>query len=494
MSVIAFEHLKVTTMTMILALEGTVNLDLAFAMLELTKIDLPIYRRQTKKYKLPHCKIPGAILSLRYKDYTRGIIRSNSSNHFKHSITIDVSTRDKNISVKLSSTGIQMCGPTSTEQGCEAATYVLSQLNFIENCMDLIVSNPEKAVTTLQYVSALCQGLEVERVADTTEKHNSIVMDKLVIVDPIQISDSGIDVEHLDPQLTKFFLGQRFAYKFYSDYHEHLLWILSLCGVIVDPSNNNEFHLLSQKEEPIESSNSASLIDSENKDKEARQHIIVKPLGIKKVNVAMVNYNYDIGFDISRIDLARCINKKNGFFARYDNSIDHCVTVVLPYSEETENEVSIRRKNKRRCHTFLVYKSGLVTQSSGGGPSTRDAYYLFNNTVKELKSIIMRNAGPRKLKYRPASLQERPSEIVDSNVEVVPNVEENKKENEVSTSEEISSISLESYTDSSTGLEDFIHKADISLTDFEQNETLETQSLDDFVSKLESENPSSSGL
>lgn len=106
-----FESLKITTITLIISLSGYVFLDEAFALLPITRIELPPSKRVTQKFKIPHCKIPGSILSLRYNGYTKGIIRTVSKKAFKNSITCDISTREKNVSLKLSRTKMQMLVP-----------------------------------------------------------------------------------------------------------------------------------------------------------------------------------------------------------------------------------------------------------------------------------------------------------------------------------------------------------------------------------------------
>src|SRR5207237_7875328 len=93
-----FDTLPVTTMTLVLPLTGRINLPLAFNLLPITRLEFTAPRRQKKRFKIPHCPVPGAILSLRFLGHTRGIIRSLEGKFFKHSITIDLATREKNVS------------------------------------------------------------------------------------------------------------------------------------------------------------------------------------------------------------------------------------------------------------------------------------------------------------------------------------------------------------------------------------------------------------
>ena len=88
---------------------------------------------------------------------------------------------------------------------------------------------------------------------------------------------------------------------------------------------------------------------------------------------------------------------KNGFHSRYNNAADHCVTISLPYDSPKRKG----KKNKPKCHTFMVYKSGIVTQSGPSIDTMRDAYYLFMETIMEIRDHIIRNDKFFKLKYKP---------------------------------------------------------------------------------------------
>src|SRR5437016_9378280 len=136
MSTTPFEDLKVTTMTLIIPFDGDVDIDTAFWFLPITHFTFNFPRRQTKKFKIPYSGIPGAILSMRYKNFVRGIIRSTSTKFFKHSITMDISTHKRNISLKLSRSKIQLCGATSIEDGLEAVNYVMTYLAEVKDTFE----------------------------------------------------------------------------------------------------------------------------------------------------------------------------------------------------------------------------------------------------------------------------------------------------------------------------------------------------------------------
>lgn len=382
MSIISFENLKVTTMTLVIPLVGSINLNSAFGLFKITRVNLPQPKRQTQKYKIPYCAEPGSILSLRYKGCTRGIIRSVSSDHFKHSITIDIATKEKNVSVKLSSMGMQICGATSVSQGEEAARYIIQQLIEVQDHLDFIHQHPEKAAKVLKWIKENTQGEITYRITaenDSTEledrceqlscekvgseKETPYEKERKTPPMPKIEADATINLPEKIPddfpkELVDFLLQKAQDFIFHSDFCAEIDWIYSI------------------------------------------EKVATRPLEIERVQKAMVNYNYDLGFSINRIELARKINGLNGFYARYSNSAEHNVTIELPYQVPEEHK-NLRRKNKKPCHTFLIYKSGLVTQSGPGEELMKDAYYQFNKTINSIRAAIIKPDIPRMLKYKP---------------------------------------------------------------------------------------------
>jgi hypothetical protein len=136
--------------------------------------------------------------------------------------------------------------------------------------------------------------------------------------------------------------------------------------------------------------------------------IIDQPLALKQVDEAMVNYNYSLGFEVDRQMLNMYIDQQYGFISRYDNALSTCVTIELPYNPPAGTLIK-RRKTKIPHHTFLVYKSGSITQSGPGGVLMRDAYYLFMNVISQLKPYIeygrQLNNKPLYMEYEQLLLQ-----------------------------------------------------------------------------------------
>ncbi len=121
-------------------------------------------------------------------------------------------------------------------------------------------------------------------------------------------------------------------------------------------------------------------------------NILNTQLYIKNVCMAMINYIYNLGFPIVRYLLSVNLNHRNGFYARFDNAIDHYVTVDLPYDPKTNQilyviDRSVRRK-KIPHHTFIIYDSGIVTQSGPNRVANEIAYNAFLSTVQEIRPLV----------------------------------------------------------------------------------------------------------
>lgn len=125
-------------------------------------------------------------------------------------------------------------------------------------------------------------------------------------------------------------------------------------------------------------------------------------LSVKNIRVAMINKSFGLNFKINRWKLASNINGINNFTARYTNTSDHSVTVNLPYTLSDEMK-KIRRKDKKPQHTFLIYKSGLVTQSGPNIDLMRSAYIEFMEAITQIKHLIMIPNSKFKLKFTPVS-------------------------------------------------------------------------------------------
>jgi hypothetical protein len=345
-----FKDLRVTTMTLIAPFEGKICIDSTFALLPVTKVDLPRKKRSTKKIKIPHCGIPGAIVSMRFKGCTRGIFRSTSRRHFRNSITMDISTKQKNISLKLSKNSIHMCGPTSLEMGQEAIDYLFGYINEIQEELQYMNADTEKKQTTLEWLMQATQGTAIDRTQKYILPSENISLAVTQTLQDHQVAIPSLETAppEVDVRLAKFLL--RHAHEFL--YHSELMM---------------EFEHISQLEKIVE-----------------------EPIQMDRIFKAMVNFNYHLGFNVNRQRLKDVFDAVGGgWCVRYDPRIDHTVTIQIPYEVLSEAEF-MRKPDKVHCHTFMVQKSGVVTQSGPDETIMKPAYYTFMNIIQTYYGYILK--------------------------------------------------------------------------------------------------------
>jgi len=336
---INFNELKPTTMTTVITLNGCINLKETFTFLPITKVELPNRKKPLKKFKIPHHKTPGSILSMRYSGYTRGIVRSTSKKWFKNSITIDMSVKDKNLSLKVSNGKIQMCGALSEEQSLEGANLLIENIKDVQNCVYYIKSNQDKYNKIIDYININFRGNPIDLDdSNTTETDDDEQRYSLIIPDNLK------DMNDIDNNITEFLLTFINEFICFNDF-------INICRWVND-------------------------IDT----------LCTQDISIKDIKKVMVNYNYSLGFKIDRFNLADKISHLNGFTSRYVNTAEYNVTVTLPLNNNVD-----KKKQKTKYHTFMVYQSGLVTQSGPGDKEMEDAYNLFIDTIESIKNNIIAN-------------------------------------------------------------------------------------------------------
>ena len=553
-------------MTVVINLQGWVNIIQAFPLLDITRMKIEESSRRCQKFKIPYPGFPAAILSATYMGFTRGIVRSSNKKYFRNSITIDVSTKEKVVNLKLSANGIQMCGPTSDEMALEAANHLIDNLYRAQDMMDYIISHPKEATDASEWVREHTKGDTSLVVAgtdtlvdpstvtyytsshsvtdDSKEEKRPVSMPTipiLVINPPSSATSSTIPVATptttpttipttitpttiipttiptttpttiptipsvvspiaptttttttipttttptttttttpITPVISSFTTPNESVSSDQIESQENLLDLLLIkplmdlqiesgIGLEIDekdcpptlnfetkaevetknetytdveivgyvPAKINIYNaeIINTPGYQVQSVNSVVIPDEyasefpDNIDSRIakffvdqapdfsrhdfycihldwllalKSETIHRPLRVTRILKAMVNHNYDLGFDVDRWKLYSYINGFNGFSARYENTTDHCVTIQLPYEIPEHLSYFIAKKNKPKKHSFLVYRSGLVTQSGPCEELSRDAYNLFNKTIRSLKPYIMKPSTRRTIKY-----------------------------------------------------------------------------------------------
>lgn len=112
---IPFSDLNPETVTTICNTNET-NIDLLYAFLFIpieTPENVEIKRRGSKIAIPSKLNIPGKIISMRYNQMCRGLIRTTNTRCFRHSIIIDIGTKKHPLSIKLTNGKISITGPYS---------------------------------------------------------------------------------------------------------------------------------------------------------------------------------------------------------------------------------------------------------------------------------------------------------------------------------------------------------------------------------------------
>jgi len=449
MEIIDFKKLKVTTMTVIVNLTGFVTIEKSFPLLPITRLNIPDRIKHKKNFKIPYCKVPGAILSVKYQGNGRGLVKkSNNKKYFRNSVTINICTSVKNVSAKLSKAKIQMCGVNSKELALETAHNIINHLFKIQDDLDYIHENEDEMNKTIEWIKHHTLGKEYiinQETEDIIElQTNEYVGDDMIVY---KKNENGIDTPKYYYRKQPFYwkvgdyINDNVIYNKYDmPYYKSLKKSQQKRGItepekmvvgknvmILDSESDDIFDITGDTlyeiiKIPLKVIKINSIILPTEYPNNYPDHIIPRianffikyapdftyhnvycefldavkhikeitdrNLKVDSINMAMINYSYSLNMTINRWKLAESINGLNGFQARYNNRTDHCVTVTIPYEiHETDNDTK-RKTKKAPCHTFMIYKSGIVTQSGPRKDLMEDVYYKFMNTINEIKSYI----------------------------------------------------------------------------------------------------------
>ena len=342
-----FEDLKITTMTQVYHLNKEVNLEVAFSVLPIHRIKLPVRKRDIKRIKIPPCKKMGVLLSIRYRNKIRGIVRSKSNKMFSHSVTIDLSMKDRGICAKLAPKSIHMTGVGSYEMGELGQRKLIDLLVTAQNLLTRIRTDPESSIKTVEWVVHNTMGnLLLLPGVRTVARHKKIRFVESCrrleyrVKKPTEIPDD------IDTELAEFLLRYCSEYRYHSDLRNFYQYLLSL------------------------------------------KKVCSPRLAISSINTYMINFNYELGFCIDKRAIAELFDNNDGFYSVFNVAVHSNVTVNLPYhKQEVDGKIVYRTidpcdikshrryvkeaagKAKKRLLnklTWLIYNTGRVTYS---GPS-----------------------------------------------------------------------------------------------------------------------------
>lgn len=320
-------------------LKGSIERDVAFNALPLTIVNFPESMCRTKKAKIPHTGCKDDIVSLRYNGYVRGVAKATKSKAFPHSIAIYLSTDDKYLALKLSSESIHICGANSEEMANLGAQSIINHILTVQSFFNFINEEKQKTKDVVDEIKRVTKGPNL--LIPGNEECKARFDNRLIQPDPAVFNKFG----PTEQKLASFLLQHAKELHLYSDYISKLDWLLN------------------------------------------RTKICSPDLSIRAVTPIMINYNYKLNFTVNREALCQAFNGRGGFFARYDNALQHNVAISLPYPADQKTS-HIRKRKTNPCHTFMVYQSGNVTQSGPNNKLMSEAFEKFKNIINEMQEKI----------------------------------------------------------------------------------------------------------
>lgn len=490
MSIVSFENIKITTMTVVVDIVGSANIEAAFPLLPISRINLPNTLITTKKFKIPWpgAEHAGKIFAAKFSGVTRGLVKSKTKS-FRNAVVIDICTTEKNISAKLSKNKFQICGPTSERLAIETAQHIINHLINIQEELDYINQHIPERDEVIRWLIKETKGEhfiineETQEIINLEEGEiirNGIIYDARgnvkynyreipfkweagdninpdnVIVNkygqpyyrslskkekkegvttyPIMTLDNDtvkINLEGdkipVDEKGNKFNKVSRIPLRVMEILSVKIPTIIEKSimeeGKIIFPKNINPrignfflsyiqdyayHHVLTEFLENIKDISRVYYNNEVPKNTNVEPKILGEkvlencqmekvPLAIGRHNIAMINYNFSLNMSVDRWALYELIDGYKNFRAIYNNTTDHHVKIEVPYDAD-ENEII---KRKESSISFMVYKSGIVTQSGPSPHLMKPVYYEFMNFVRQnADKISLKDGKPINLKYR----------------------------------------------------------------------------------------------
>lgn len=338
---IPFRERKVSTMTVVVHI-SEVNPEVAFWLLPWSYVDG--YGKKNKNITVTAA--PGIICSIASTCLKKKITRvrgmmPKSGKAFQHATTISMSIGKKFVSMKLSKNTIHICGLTCEEDIRVSTELLFAHLRNIKEQIDNFKKCDQNYY--LEVVRKICKGAPVARNTEilyNDGSHIEILLKKTIEDNHIILPSSS----QSDPILD-FLLSYAKDYTYFGDY---MLMLGSL--------------------------NRLPDIFSDNL--EAYTHETI-----------MCNYNYNLGYTINKNELKRIFNGNGSFVARQNKAMLDHVTIELPYQPKVSTKIK-RKRNKVPKHTFIVYRTGSVTQSGPYGEIAENAYRKFMEIISANEDTI----------------------------------------------------------------------------------------------------------
>ena len=307
-----------------------------------------------------------------------------------------------------------MCGAKSYEQGEETAKYILEHIYNTQGELDYMNECTERKNITFEWIKKNIRGNKIFRPIYIYRYYTYAKDDRRYIKEKKKKKNNTDTSERLIEVRISFFDGKNEIHERKNMKKEELLALeeteniemskidktirLMEC-ILVENLDDNEIVIPENTPTNIDK-RIVNFLCNQLSDYKYYSEVIQELEWIKeqtslyekkpeivKIQKAMVNYNYNLNYNIDRGMLTKMIHGMNGFRAIYDNLIGHNVTISIPYEFDDEQ---ICRKAKTKLIKFIVYHSGKVTQSGPNEELNKEAYIKFVNTLDLIREDIIR--------------------------------------------------------------------------------------------------------
>jgi hypothetical protein len=341
-----FDDAFLTTRTLLYGFGGSVDLEGLAQTLPLVPVafDRP-WKRGTRP-KISAFPAFGTIYSVRYGPIVRGVFGLP----FKNSVMIDFSIGTKSVNVKVSKKSIHICGIQSVEAGLRLAELVLEYARTAQRHLD-VMAPLWPAVKAWVLTHTLGPVREIPKYVVTRE----LVKDKWKTRRYEQGTETVTTFVPFDSEMLSVATGLPV---------DTAVWFSKLLVGLRTHAEVAEY---------------LPWFDT--------RRTLVGPEGLTldpEPHQVMINCSYSLGFPIRKEALKAICDARTDFIAQYNNAVHYYVTVekVCTPEEMKGARVLVSRKKKLAVHTFIVYDSGHVMQSSKIYDAMKDAFYRFRELIQ----------------------------------------------------------------------------------------------------------------
>jgi hypothetical protein len=327
-------ELKISTMTYLVSLGFELNLEQLFEFFPCIEPNNQIVKmlnsKKVKKVNIPHFQDKvGQIISIRFEDSYRGILKNKSAKKMKNAISMHICLKSKNIAVKIFNSGIHLTGVKDESNITEVMSYLIYHIQKVH--YDILILTADK-YKTLQVYNFIVSNLKSEN-------------EVLIISEPIP--------DCIDSKIYNILTRDIAEFTQIPNYITVLQYMINVKPATIpgDIKYSTEIAMFNYNYKlgfDLNLNSFAKNLDSYQKE----------------------NSNLPYKFTII-----------------YDNTLHSYVKLEVPYKKECNS--MIREKKKQAKHTFMIYKNlGSVTQSGPKPELMLDLYNYFRNVVQYLKPKI----------------------------------------------------------------------------------------------------------